>query len=183
VSKLDFHFEFHSEIPHLDNALRLKAESRLQALAEDHSDMIGASVAVTELSQEETPHAFQSRVVAYIRPENLAAVETGDTIDLTLENAIDAIERQVHERREKFHKPWQQTDKTNPKGVYELSTRELFDAYGAQEEPAKLLERDRNDIAAELMGDYGLDQEAAYYAVDQMLVFAQELLETESATG
>jgi len=108
MSELDFQFEFHSEIPNSGNELIVEAEGRLRQLALGHSDMIGGSVALEELTGDTTPHRYQARVVAYMRPDNLAAVEKGETAVEALKGALNAVERQVRERREKLGKPWQQ---------------------------------------------------------------------------
>jgi len=148
MSRLDFHLEFYSEEKTLNDVLRDEAETRLRALATDRNDMIGASVAVKELSRDETPHFYQARVVAYIRPENIVAVEKADALDAALKGALEAVERQVHQRREKFQAQWQQTEEGTDTGVYQLSARELFDTYMDQANVSALLKRSRTDIAA-----------------------------------
>jgi ribosome-associated translation inhibitor RaiA len=178
MSRLDFHLEFYSEGKTLSDDLKDEAETRLQTLAADRNDMIGASVAVKELTGDETPHAYQARVVAYIRPENIVAVEKADVLEVALKGALEAVERQVHQRREKFQAQWQQTEEGSDTGVYQLSARELFDTYMDQVNVSALLNRSRTDIAAELMAKEGLDQESAYYATDEILVYAQELTES-----
>jgi hypothetical protein len=77
MNKLDFQFEFHSEIPNLGLELIDEAEGRLRQLASGHSDMLGASVGLEELTGNTTPHRYEARVVAYMRPDNVAAVEKG----------------------------------------------------------------------------------------------------------
>ncbi len=105
----DFDFEFYSELPHMESEWRLEAESRLRALAEGQSDLIGASVAVEEQAKgENLPHMYRARIVAYARPDNVVAVEKGETVEVVLGGALDAVERQVRERREKLRKTWEQ---------------------------------------------------------------------------
>jgi len=53
------------------------------------------------------PHTFQARVVAYMRPSNLAATEKADTPEGALKGALGALERQVRERRDELGKRWQ----------------------------------------------------------------------------
>lgn len=95
----DFDFEFHSDEIQVDPSLREEAEQRIRALTEGHKDIIGASVAVERQAHGETPHLIRARVVVYIRPENLAAVEKADSVMGALKGALDAVERQVRERR------------------------------------------------------------------------------------
>lgn len=103
----NFDFEFYSEVPDPNDALRGMALTRLEALAADRRDMIGASVALEDISNENTPNRFKARIVAYTKPKNVAATEKGPSSEQALKGAIEAIERQVHQEREKMRKPWQ----------------------------------------------------------------------------
>ena len=64
--------------------------------------------------------------------------------------------------------------------LYEMSTREIYEAFVQQLEPREVLQLDRKQIAAQLMVDDGLNQETAYYAADQILAFARELVNARS---
>ena len=108
MGEMDFHIEFQSDVKYLDDALIGEAERRLWELAEGQTDMIGAAVAVEALAGQETAHVFQARVVAYIRPDNIVAVEKGDAPETALKGTLDAVERQVREMRDRLRKPWQQ---------------------------------------------------------------------------
>jgi ribosome-associated translation inhibitor RaiA len=175
LSKSDFHFEFHSEVPNLASELIAEAESRLLELAEGHTDMVGAAMAVEELTHDQTPHCYRVRIVVYIRPENIVAEEQEETLEGSFKGAIEAIERQVRQRREKLGKQWERPDKVvQEKNIRELTAREIFATYADQLNPTALLDWDRATLAAELMTSKGLDQEAAYYAADQILAFIQE---------
>lgn len=103
----DFDFEFYSEVPDPDDLLRGQALTRLEALAAGRRDMIGASVALEDLSNENTPNRFKARVVAYTKPKHVAATEKAPSSEQALKGALEAIERQVHAEREKMRKPWQ----------------------------------------------------------------------------
>jgi ribosome-associated translation inhibitor RaiA len=96
---VNFDYEFYSEIDQPDEALRREAEERMRALAEGHRDMIGASVAVEELTGSETPYRYEARVVAYIKPDNLVAVEKAEHALPALKAALDAMERRVRKLR------------------------------------------------------------------------------------
>jgi ribosome-associated translation inhibitor RaiA len=102
----NFDFEFYSEVQNLPDDLRVKVQDRLEKLAGGKRDMIGASVAIERIAHGETPHFYQARIVAYIKPDNIVALEKGDNIDVALKGALDALERQVRKRREKFGEPW-----------------------------------------------------------------------------
>lgn len=105
----DFEFEFYMENssnPELAEDLRMEAESRLRDLARGHQDMIGASVAIEKPAKKETDYIFQARVVAYVRPNHIAAVEKGQSPMAALQSALDAVERQVREKRGKLSEYW-----------------------------------------------------------------------------
>jgi ribosomal subunit interface protein len=102
----NFDFEFYSEVPNVSDELKSKVHNRLEKLAGGKRDMIGASVAVEQIVHGETPYFYQARIVAYIKPENIVAIEKGDNIEVALKGALDALERQVRKRREKFGEPW-----------------------------------------------------------------------------
>jgi hypothetical protein len=46
--------------------------------------------------------------VVYVRPDNVAAVEKGGKAEEALKGALDAVERQVREYRNKLSEPWKQ---------------------------------------------------------------------------
>lgn len=108
MNQPDFTFEFHSELEQSDAMLRTEAESELRALTRDHTDIIGAAVAIEELTGAETPHTFQTRIVVYMRPDNVVAVEKAPEAPISLRQALDAIEQQVYEKREKLREQQRQ---------------------------------------------------------------------------
>jgi hypothetical protein len=101
-----FDFEFTTDLTNVDDALIDETERELRALAEGHTDLIGAAVALNEVSKDETPHAYRARIVAYIRPSNLAAVEQADSPEGAMQGALRAVRRQIRERRGALGKPW-----------------------------------------------------------------------------
>ncbi|MEA3375900.1 MAG: HPF/RaiA family ribosome-associated protein [Chloroflexota bacterium] len=110
----DLDFEFYSEdlpTPDLEQDLWAEAWERVQALAGDHDDMIGASAAVERVESSQTPHVFLARIVAYIKPQNIVVKEKADGPMAALQQALDTLERQVRERREKRGKPWEKPKK------------------------------------------------------------------------
>jgi ribosome-associated translation inhibitor RaiA len=112
VEPVELTFEFYTEVPPLRDALeqelRTEAESRLRALAAGHTDLTGASVALEQPAHAESPYLYQARVVVYARPEHVAATAKGEDLGSTLKSALDAVERQVRDRREKLAERWKQ---------------------------------------------------------------------------
>ena len=104
--KLDFTFEFHSEAEHLgreqEAELRLEAERRLMDMAAGHTDLVGASLALRQLAHDETPHAYQARVIGFVRPSSLAASEKAGTAKAAVKGALDDLERQIRKKRERL---------------------------------------------------------------------------------
>lgn len=101
MSQSDFHLDFYSEIAAPSDPLWAQAEKRLRALASGHKDMIGARVSLEENTGDETPHVFEAQVVAYIKPANLAATEKAASAEQALDGALQAVERQVRDQRQR----------------------------------------------------------------------------------
>jgi len=97
-----FDFEFYNETDLPDAEYNDKAYNQITEVAEGHNDITGASVSLEELSSEETPHAYQARVVLYVRPTNMVATEKMPSALDALQNALDAVLKQVREKREKL---------------------------------------------------------------------------------
>ncbi len=112
--KTELDFEFYSDdLPtsELEDDLWAEAWERVQALAEGHDDLIGASVAVEREEHRETPHVYRARIVAYIKPNNIVVKEKMEKPMGALQEALAVLERQVHERREQRREPWQKPKK------------------------------------------------------------------------
>jgi ribosome-associated translation inhibitor RaiA len=103
-----FDFEFHTDEEHLRDELSADTEMELWELAEGHTDIIGAAVAIERMTGDTTPHRYRARIVAYMRPSNIAAVEKADTAEGAIQGALQALKRQVRERREKLAERWKQ---------------------------------------------------------------------------
>ncbi|HHX64042.1 MAG TPA: hypothetical protein GX702_04040 [Chloroflexi bacterium] len=103
-----FDFEFHTDEESLREDLRADAEMALRGLAEEYSGITGAAVSVERMTRATVPHRFRARIVLYMQPSNMVAVEKDDTAAGALRKALQAIERQVSERREKLVERWQQ---------------------------------------------------------------------------
>jgi hypothetical protein len=58
--------------------------------------------------------------------------------------------------------------------MYELTPQELYETYTEGVDPQRLIDLGRDKIATQLMVEEQLDEEEAYYAADQILVYAQQ---------
>lgn len=102
MTEFPFDFEFYNETDLPDTNFYDLAYSQVTAAAEGHQDITGASISLEELSSEETPHAFQARVVLYVRPSNISATEVMSAAMDALQNALDAAIQQVRDKREQL---------------------------------------------------------------------------------
>jgi ribosome-associated translation inhibitor RaiA len=100
----DFPIEFYNDTEvGNDHALFVEAEESLRALAKGHSDIVGASVNLTQPSQNNaTPYIFEATVIAYTRPQHIAATEKAGDLRGALRGALQAVERQVRAQRERL---------------------------------------------------------------------------------
>jgi hypothetical protein len=111
----DFDWEFYvGENAQVPDEAKAKARQRMLALAEGHHDVIGASVALERPAVRESAYLYEARVVAFVRPDNVVAVEKADTPEGALKASLDAVERQVRQKREKLRKPWQRPGGAEP---------------------------------------------------------------------
>jgi len=98
--KFPFDFEFYNETNLPDAEYYEIAYEQINEVAEGYDDIIGASISLEELSNAETPHSFQARVVIYVRPDHIAATEVLPSAMEALQSALDNAIRQVNKKRE-----------------------------------------------------------------------------------
>lgn len=170
--------EFYSEVINVGDEVRQEARERLEKLAEGHKDLIEASVAIEDIAGEETPFIYKVRIVVYMRPENIAVIEKGDTIRKTVKDALATVERQVRKRREKLKETSQGPRMKEPDIIYELSPEEMYDTYTPSRDPQELLDEGRSDLATSLMLEKKIEQKAAYYIADRILEYAENAVES-----
>ncbi len=103
MDRANFPVEFNNEIDDVkksENEHYTLAVDRLSKLAEGHSDMSGAAVNFKQPAKEhQTPYIYEVTIVVYMGSNDIAATEKGEQFQSTLDGALDAVERQVHERR------------------------------------------------------------------------------------
>jgi ribosomal subunit interface protein len=101
-TNIPFVIEYQSDTPELTDALKEKVEQRLEKLAKRHRDITGASLSVDMPSHDAAQRTiYRVRLVVYQRPENVAAVRKEDSVNNALKEVLDAVERQVRERRDR----------------------------------------------------------------------------------
>ena len=102
LPEFPFDFEFYNETDLPDTDLYELAYDQITDAAEGHDDIVGASVSLEELSQEETPHAYQARVVLYVRPSHISSTEVMPSALDALQNALEDAIEQVRKKRDKL---------------------------------------------------------------------------------
>ncbi|MCJ7551616.1 MAG: HPF/RaiA family ribosome-associated protein [Anaerolineae bacterium] len=95
----NFPIEFHNDIDEVEkseNEFYTLAVGRLSELAEGHNDISGGVVNL----RQPVNYMYEVTIVVYMGSDDIAATEKGEQLHATLVGALDAVERQVHERRE-----------------------------------------------------------------------------------
>jgi ribosomal subunit interface protein len=107
-----YEFHFDPEVGDTDD-LREMVLQQLDRLAKGHTDFVDASIAVEVESKSETLHAFRARIVLHVRPNRIVGQETAEEPVVALRGALDAVERQLREKRAELGRPWEGPE--NPK--------------------------------------------------------------------
>ncbi|MEZ4864981.1 MAG: HPF/RaiA family ribosome-associated protein [Caldilineaceae bacterium] len=179
----EFTFEFRNEVEDLSAAveerLRQDTEERLRQLGQGHNDVIGAAMSLEAPAKAQgSSYLYRANVVVYARPENVAAVSEQKDVSSAAHQALEKVERQIRERREKLQERRRKATAIGANdGLYELSAREIYATYAGNSLPDMWLELSREEIATDLMTNEQLNQGDAYYAADQILAVAQDIVD------
>jgi len=166
--------EFYSTVLQIGQDVRNETRATLEKLAQGHKDIIEASMAVEDIAGQEPPHLYRTRIVLYMRPENIVVTEKGDTIMKSVKKALDTVKRQVRKKREKLKEISRSSNLNQRDVIYELSPVELYDTYTPAQDPRQIIEQGRNELAAELMAEEKIEQKAAYYIADRIVEYAEQ---------
>ncbi len=103
MEKKSFPIEFNNEIDEIqksENEYYTLAVDRINELTEGHDDILGAMVNFKQPAKgHQTPYVFEVTIVLYMGSNQIVATEKGENFQSTLDGALDAVERQVHEHR------------------------------------------------------------------------------------
>ena len=103
MEKTNFPIEFNNEIDDVkksENEIYTLAVDRLSKLAEGHNDISGGVVNLKQPAKEhQTSYIYEVTIVVYMGSDHIAATEKGEQFQSTMDGALDAVERQVRERR------------------------------------------------------------------------------------
>lgn len=96
----DFPLDYYNQINE-DQALYDEIERRLLALRGPHTDMISASVNIRDANQG-TESGVEVTIAVDVSPEAKASTVVAPTAKAAVKGALDGIERQVREQRDRL---------------------------------------------------------------------------------
>lgn len=99
----DFPIEFKNDVNEDDFDQYIMIEESLRKLSKGHTDITGAAVTLEHpAAGRNTPYIIEASIVVYTRPNYVSATEKHSDPNQALKGALRAVERQVHEQREKL---------------------------------------------------------------------------------
>ena len=103
MDQANFPIEFNNEVDDVkksENEFYALASDRLSKLSEGHNDVSGAVINLKRPAQgRESEYIYEVTIVLYMGSDHIAATEKSGQLRATLDGALDAVERQVQERR------------------------------------------------------------------------------------
>ena len=175
----DFYVDYNIEVAEVSDEFKRETEQRLRELASPHSDMIGAAVAVEKTVDTQSYDLYRVRILLYKRPQDIVVTKEGADPMVTLREALDTLEEQVRESREKLAQTDTHRDSQIESVYYELSAEEIYATYAKGWQPDEILEMDRAEIMRHLIVEEGLTQDAADFAADQIIMMAERITSGE----
>lgn len=175
----DFYVDYNIEVSEVNDNFKRETELRLQDLAADHSDIIGAAVAVEKVADTQTYDVYRVRIVVYKRPQDIAVAKQDPDPMVALRDALDVLEEQVRSSREKLAQTDTHRDQQIETVYYDLTADEIYATYAKGWQPEDVLQMDHTEIASRLMVEHGLTRDAADFAADQILLVAERINDQE----
>jgi ribosome-associated translation inhibitor RaiA len=175
----DFYVDYNIEVADVGDEFKRETEQRLRELASDHSDLVGAAVALEKIVDRQTYDVYRVRIVVYKRPQDIVVTKQDADPMVTLKEALDTLERQVRASREKLAGNDTHRDSQIETLFYDLSADEIYATYAKGWQPEEVVEMDHTEIARLLMVEHGLTQDAADFAADQILLVAARIDDRE----
>ena len=176
----DFYIDYNIEVSDVGDEFKRETEQRLNELAATHSDIVGAAVALEKVADTQTYDVFRVRIVLYKRPQDVVVTKQDADPMVTLRDALDTLEEQVREARDKLAQKDTHRDSQIESVYYELSADEIYATYAKGWQPEDVLQMDHTEIASRLMVEQGLTQDAADFAADQIILVAERINDQEA---
>ena len=175
----DFYIDFNVEVSDVGDEFQRETEVRLRDLTSAHSDMVGAAVSLEKVADTQTYDVYRVRIIVYKRPQDIVVTKQDADPMLALREALDTLEEQIREAREKLAQQDTHRDSQIETVYYELSADEIYATYAKGWQPEDVLRMDHTEIASRLMVEHGLTQDAADFAADQILLVAEQINDEE----
>ena len=175
----DFYVDYNIEVSDVGDEFKRETEQRLADLAESHSDMVGAAVALEKVADTQTYDVYRVRILLYERPQDLVVTNEDSDPMVALREALQTLEEQVRTSREKLAEKEPHRDSQIQSVYYELSADEIYATYAKGWQPEEVVRMDHTEIASRLMIEQGLTQDAADFAADQILLVAERINDQE----
>lgn len=169
----DFYIDYNIEVTDVSDRFKRETEQQLRKLADAHADIVGAAVALEKVADTQTYDVFRVRILVYKRPQDLVVNKQDADPMVALRDALDALEEQVRNSREKLAERNPHRDSQIETVYYDLSAEEIYATYVKGWQPDEVLEMDRDEIVRHLLVNHGLTQDAADFAADQILLAAE----------
>lgn len=175
----DFYVDYNVEVSDFNDEFRRETEQRLRELAASHSDVIGAAVSLEKTADTTTYDVYRVRIVLYKRPKDIAVTNQDADPMVALRETLHTIEDQVRTSREKLAQKNTHRDTQTHNVYFDLSAEEVYATYAKDWQPEEILRMDHTKIASHLMVQEGLNQDAADFAADQILLVAERIMSGE----
>ena len=169
----DFYIDYNIEVAGTGDAFKRETGQRLQELASTHADMVGAAVSLEKVADTTTYDVHRVRIVVYMRPKDTAVAKQDADAMVALRDALDTLEKQIREARNKLAQRNTHRDSQIETVYYDLSADEIYATYAKGWQPEEILGMDHTQIASRLMVEHGLTRDAADFAADQILLVAE----------
>jgi ribosome-associated translation inhibitor RaiA len=173
MGNTDFYIDYNLEVSGVDDTFKTETEQRLRELASAHSDMVGAAVSLEKVADTTTYDVHRARIVVYKRPKDLVVAKQHADVMVALRDALDTLEKLVRESRNKLEQKNTHRDSQIETVYYDLTAEEIYASYARGWDPDEIRGMDHTGIASRLMVEYGITQDAADFAADQILLVAE----------
>ena len=173
MANSDFYIDYNIEVASMGDEFKRETEQRITELAAPHTDMVGAAVALEKVADTQSYDVYRVRILLYKRPQDIVVTKQDSDPMIALRVALDTLEEQVRDSREKLAERNPHRDSQIQTVYYDLSADEIYATYAKGLRPDEVLEMDRDELVRHLMLDHALTQDAADFAADQILLVAE----------
>ena len=168
----DFYIDYNIEVSDVGEEFKREIEQQLGELARDHTDMVGAAIALEKTVDTQSFDLYRVRILIYKRPQDIVVSKQDANPMVALRDALDTLERQIRESRDKLSQRDTHRDTQIETVFYDLTAEEIYATYAKGWKPEEVVEMSHDDITRRLILDYGLTPDAADFAADQILLVA-----------